>query len=362
MASNRVRLYLIDEDRDYLRSLEDYFVSFCYERISIKTFSKTESLEDFIKKEDKKPDIILISENLYSESVLCENTFLLRLSDDTGNDEKKGIYKYSTGYEIESFVLSNLSDEKKFSFGENTKTCTISFFSPQGGSGKSMLSLLFATGLAALRKKVLYLPMEHFSDTDLYIDNDNEHSMSHIFLYLKENKNTAAKIAAGAKYDSAKSIYYYSPAINPFEITDMEKAELDNLFFELKNNLDYDYIIIDIESGVFPEFNTYITLSDIVLTVINNNKSGYEKLRKFIKVLNINESATELINKKALIINKYNEKENIQGHEYPESIFKNTFRINKRDEQIFSDNNFLKIYSEFEMDTGKILSTIINKR
>ncbi|MCR4437129.1 MAG: AAA family ATPase [Clostridiales bacterium] len=314
---SRISLVAADPDEGYIDSLSSFFRSLCPMKLNIHVFTKKEALCDYLSGNGNKTDILLVDPDLLPEEVQKYGIGLIVLLCRTASPDEKTaqpcIGKYQPGDEILNRILelhaaSGRQVQNPLKLPQ--KVSTISVFSPQGGSGKSTVSLYLSRQFSEMGLKVLYLNFESINSTGFFIPqwDGKAGGMSSLLYYLKENrKNLAVKINNIKSLDSRLGIQYFKPAFSSLEIDEITAEDMERLLFELKDTGQFHILVVDTESSVSQRNMALLENSEcIVFPIIQDSMAKY-KLELFQKDIGkiYPEDGSKILGKILPLINKY---------------------------------------------------------
>jgi len=163
-------IILADSDENYIKHLGQYLRNCCHGNFNIDIFTQSDTLQKYLSDNSNETDILLMTPEFLSllSEKHSEYTVLLLASKKTlcHSGAHKYIFKYQPASKISDIILEvysrQLLDVDKMEKSGND-TVLVSIFSPQGGSGKSVMSITLCTALSHMGKKTLYLNMDQFA-------------------------------------------------------------------------------------------------------------------------------------------------------------------------------------------------------
>ena len=187
---------------------------------------------------------------------------------------------------------------------EKKQTETIMIYSPAGGTGTSTLSLIIAETIAKRHKRVLYLSTENIQSLSVYLG--SEHFMS------KELERKIALKAFDAVSElknelvEAGGVYYVPPIRQAAAVLGIREEHYIHLIQKIRESNDFDYIVVDTDSGLTSEKVSMMVCADRVAVVAAQDRISAKKLDIFLDNIDCSDTG-----KFMFICNKYRgEKEN----------------------------------------------------
>ncbi|SCY84540.1 AAA family ATPase [Alkaliphilus peptidifermentans] len=310
----KLNLAIVDSDTDYLRALEHYLMNNFSQRFHVSFFTQIEYLWEVLDKEDHRIDILLINPLMYTEAIEKSNIKLIILLIEgilsTTLDGFPYIKKYQLGNQIAASILNLYIETYPNQYlkpEDKAKTTIIGVYSPVGGSGKTTIAILASYIHAQRGKSVFYLNLENVPSTAVYFEDMKSQNISNLFYYLKnKKKNILLKIEGVRQFDTTLGIHYFPPVERLADFEEISWEEIVLLVNTLKESNQYDYIIIDFDSGINMKKWNQISLCNRLLLVLNQDISSQIKGNSFIKEIDRFSADEELFSKDniQLVINK----------------------------------------------------------
>lgn len=275
-----IRIVIADSNKEYMeyfrRAAEINYAS----QLEISLFSKEDSLKKCLI--EKKCDILLISETM--EQALEEyNCGKLLLTEDKGVERKNGcraVYKYQKIEEIYRVIVSEyaeLKEKEGIVFKKKGNAKMISVLSAGGGTGKTTVCFALAKLLCSMKKEVLYVPLEQFSNLNYMYPGDETQSLSNVFYAAKERKHTLSIRMKNMIRRGMDGMLFLRPLDSPAELEQMT-AEDWNFFLDALASVEcIDYILLDHVPGVFPNFREILEKVSSICFVADSSLTGLVK-------------------------------------------------------------------------------------
>ncbi|HEY9062465.1 MAG TPA: AAA family ATPase [Pseudobacteroides sp.] len=309
----KLNLVIADSDEEYLNGVVGYLTEKYLERFKILSFSDKQSLSSFINNCSDKPDILLVSPELYFEDIVKTGITLVGiLSSGRLQTDYKGfeiVYKYQLGENLVKNIINLYSDRSSEIIIPNARreAKVFAVYSPNGGSGKTTVSYGCSVKSVQHGKKVFYMNLEESPSTPLFFDVKGQYNLSHVFYYLKsKNKSLSLKIEGIRAVDQETGVHYFNPPVNNLELLDIEPSEYINLISHMKEMNQYEVIYIDMPCFLEKRMMSVLEAADKILYVLNPNRLSMIKLQNFIRGLDILDKAWKesILFKTEFILNK----------------------------------------------------------
>lgn len=313
---SRLRLIIADTDEYYSSSLLEFITLNYPDRLQADTFTTPAALNSFIFENITALDILLLSPELFCMQIPTDKfKAVIILSDGKLTKETLNfnqIYKYQSGDKLVSSILSiyaeKTSDEVITAQGSGLSKL-IAVYSPSGGSGKTTLSAGMCINYSCSGFKVFYLNLENYPSTDHFFLSDNGPGISHMLYHLKDkSRNLGLRFEGIRCIDNISRVHFFSPPESVREIEEINAYELKQLLSLLKQNKQYDIIMIDMSSSLNSLNMEILKECDRILLVIPDEHISDLRTQMFIKELGIIEqkNCTPFSEKITLVFNKCN--------------------------------------------------------
>ncbi len=333
----RMSIIIVDNDIEYLANLEKFLLVNYPQRFELFTFSSADKLTDFFKHKQS-IDILIISSQIYRKDmktvkaelslilledsnfrapkagVLSPNCERLSAEGERQSAEVTGvietIYKYQHMDKLVSEIIRLYSEKslKNISITGQGNTRVVGVYSPSGGTGSSSIAAGCSILCAGRGVRSFYLNMEVIPSTDLFFNGDCARTFSNVIFHLKgKGDNLQLKLEGAKCVDTKSGVHYFKPPESILELNELTDLEIEYLVSGLKNSAVYDYVFIDMSSGL-NSFNTAILpLADVILLVIDQDRRTMIKLEKFRAGLNLLEhkSGIGIANRIIPVLNRF---------------------------------------------------------
>ncbi|MBS3680364.1 AAA family ATPase [Ornithinibacillus massiliensis] len=309
----KIRIVITDTNVDYLQSLASFIRNEGGNNQFLVTyFSKEETLSSYLK-QGEMVDILLVSSEI-SIPRIQRDMFVILLEDDllkVKNTSMPSVYRYQRLDQLVSNILG-LYYEKNEEAGRllqrNNQTKIFSFYSPNGGVGKTTTAVNFSKQLALNDAKVFYLNLETFNTTKLFLSDDNENPSLQIFYYAKTaSGQLLSKIEKLRRHDPHAMVDFFDIEINAQELLELSGNEIERIVNGLLETDAYDYIILDLDSSIHERNLMAMKESDTIFWILANDSVGPLKTKSFLEEEEKFFGRENVMkDKMSLIINKFN--------------------------------------------------------
>ncbi len=304
----KINLVLADSDSAYLERLSRY-IQETHTQFDLYSFSSVEYLENYLKTQGIRIDILLCSADLFTESVKSSDSVIkIVLSDGTydSNDEYEHVNKYQKAENIITSILvkyAELTGRTDSAAGRHKDTKIIGVYSPVGGSGKTTISVALGKALTECGKKVLYLNYEGICSTaDFFTANSG---MSDVFLAaMSKNGNAGLKITANKVNDPLTGIDFVGCAESMLEFNELTAEQLCRIITQTDAMNEFDCIIVDFDSALSNDKISMLSVCDRIVIPFTLSSVSAVKINYLIKESRLHPELGEIISKAVFAANQ----------------------------------------------------------
>lgn len=249
----KIRLAILDCDRDYQKRLADAFRELYPDEIELYSFTEKNSALEAIR--TTKIDFFLMNDNFGIDLDLlpprCSFAYFLDAANIFEFNEQRAVSKYQKTEQIYKQILAIFSEQVDVKLDIPTGECAvIAFTSVGGGVGSSSEAAACAIHYATRGKRVLYLNLERFGSADMFFSGQGQFDMSDvIFAFRKGRANLPLKLESCVKQDK-NGVFFYSAAKNALDMMELTADDTVLLINALKKGDKYDCIILDMDFGI----------------------------------------------------------------------------------------------------------------
>lgn len=324
----RIRLVVLDSDKNYLSRLSVVFTNKYADKIEFYSFTdekmamgslSTGRIDVFLANELFAIDVDAIPER-------CCFAYIVENAEIESIRSQRAIAKYQRADLFYKQILSLYAEKAMtvtgYKISDASQARVVSFVSFGGGDGSSTTAAAFAIYAAKSGKKVLYLNMEQFGSSEDFFSGEGQFDFSDVIYTVKSKKsNITLKLESAVKQDASGVHFYSSPKV-ALDLMELNDAELQGLLNELCISGNYDYIVVDMDFSFGKKvINTLGTSSKVVFvndgTEVSNTKfeRGYQALKLYEQQNNVT-----ILARAYLFYNKFSNKvcKTIEGLEIRE--------------------------------------------
>ena len=284
----KLNIVIADNDDLHMRRLVNYLTDE-NKQLKICSFTEKESFIKYLEESSQRINILLFSEDMYSEEVRNKKADLKMKLTDGGvavDSEYKSISKYQKADDFIHEVLVAFSEETgstdAFNTADSDNAKIISVYSPVGGCGKTVIALAVSKILSMMGRQVLYLNFEGVSSVGNVLHGMGMHNMSEVLLAAKDkHSKLGVKIIQCEEVHPETGIHFINMQECAAEFSEMTPAELKKIAVEAKEIGQYDYIVIDMNSAYCDDVFSVLDVSYKILVPYLLTKSSVYKMNVY---------------------------------------------------------------------------------
>ena len=278
-------LAILDKDEEYVKNLMEYMKQKKEFNFSVVAFTDGAA---YLEYEEVTNVAILLHQESY-DSVLINKSnakqkVTLREVKNVLPSESLSIFKYQSIELIMKEILRLFEgeDTSRYVTAQDGNAMIISVCSSTQEVSTTKIALALAYEYSKC-KRVLFLSFDAFFTTKIIGVKEEMQGISDLIYYAKQkNNNFNTKIKSLISHK--ESLDYILGVSHWSDISELLEEELDHILKELKNQLGYDLIIIDV--GMFANItNGLLTHSDCIYEVLNKGIFYLQKANEFHRQL-----------------------------------------------------------------------------
>lgn len=280
-------IIIADKEGSYIDALEEKFVSELGCKAEIEIITEEEYFDSYFSVA-RSVEILIIGEEFYCEALRRHNiqqVFLLTEENERDSESwVTSLYRYGSVEEIYNEILGKSRELLLNKDEREEKTQIIAFYSAIGGCGKTMLSMAAAKYLSSQQKRVFYMSTETIQSFAYFLEQDSGIPRE---LY-KRMRLEQENIYVTAKSNLRNEAFTYLPPLK----TSLESFQIgmdfwENLLESCKESGDYDYVIVDIESGYELRKLQLLQKADKAVIVIMQDRLSTAKMEYMLNNLDM---------------------------------------------------------------------------
>jgi len=288
------RVIIADTDVNYVIPLQFKFVEDFFEKVELEIITEENYFNELFST-PQRADILIISENLYDQSVHRHNISHVFLMTEQYEEEQTAdlnvnrIFKYTSIKEIFNEITGKSAEVLKTTQSGKQETQVILVYSASGGTGKTTIAMGVSASLTKNYKRVLYINAARLQCFQHMLENSTAITAADVYAKLT---NATDNIYSEIKHVIRKELFSYLP---PFKASLMslglQYSVYEKIILSAKKSGEYDFIIVDADVSFDEEKAAILNIADKVLIITKQTLASV--LATNILVSNINGSSAE---------------------------------------------------------------------
>lgn len=299
-------MILADHDKLYLKQLSNYFMEKA-PQLELNVFTDENRLLEYLLNHPL-IDMIVVGDEWASlpEIIQIQNAVKIVLSATMSTvDGFEVIKKYQKTEALLNEILlkyAENTDSVEVITGKS-HTRTAAFYSPAGGTGKTVLALGMASACARAGLRTLYLNLETI-DSVKEVLAQTPGSLSDVFLAIKtKGMNVGIKLASCIGQEPAAGFYYLTGVDSISEYEEITGTDLAGLLEAVKSLAEYDVLILDMDSCFYEKTRIILEHADIIFVPTLSDEGSVSKLRRFLDEISLHDIYNSLFEIMRLVVN-----------------------------------------------------------
>lgn len=302
----KLKIIIADNDMDYSQRLFSA-LEHKYSNLDL-TLSDGEGFGKLLQK--RVYDIALFDVSAYSPDISLKNVKLPLVLLDEDMDESiklsNEIGKFIIKYQhVEVMYREMIGYFSEMGNGQTLNSGSISsqlicFYSPAGGTGKTVISCSAAEMIANRGKRVLYLDFEDIASYGLLLDAKTGKGLDEIIYQLDKGINMPMKISSLVR-KSQSGVMYFDMFSNIMDVTEITDEKMSVLLDTLMTADICEYIVVDMNTSLKGINSIIMDKADKIILVETPDIICGEKLRRFCEQKSMFE---DYFSKAAVVRNK----------------------------------------------------------
>lgn len=300
--NKKPRIVVVDTDINYIFALETKFVEEFFGKVDIEIITDANYYRSLFES-PQNIDIMIVCEKMYDTNLLkhnIENIFVMTEQDGdsyTAQLSANLMYKYTNIKEIFNKIVGISADSLKLEKIEQ-ESKLVMFYSANGGTGKTSIALAISEALSKNYKKVLYINASYLQSFASHFKEMTPILSRELYTnFPLDSQDLYSELKAQIKKEQFSYLPPFKAAIISLDIDFSVYAKLAE---SAKKSDEYDYIILDVDSGFDDEKAKLMELCDKVIIV--SEQSAASVYATNLLVSNISKVNTD---KFSFICNKY---------------------------------------------------------
>lgn len=356
----KIKLALLDKDKNYLERLSTVFLNKYPDRIEFYSFSDSKVALQCV--QSGKVEVFLANEQFeVNVADIPENTCFAYIAENAETEEIHGqrtIFKYQRAETFYKQILDFYAENTTkvisgYSSNHQNTTEVISFGSFSGGTGCSTVAAAFCIYAVRRGARVLYLNLERFGTTDSFFHGEGQTDFGDLLYAVKSKRNNLnIKLESTLRQDASGVYFYASPKV-ALDLQEMDETDVKTLLDELCASGRYDCIITDIDLDLNPKVEKILEYSSKIVFVSDGTDISNMKLERGLQTMRLwaQQKNEVLMSQAYLYYNKFSNKTSkaVQGLDMEELGGVPRFEhatTQQVIEQLINIPNFAKLYSK----------------
>lgn len=288
------RIIIADTDVNYIIPLQLKFSEDFFEKVELEIVTDNEYFETLFST-PQRADILIVSEELYSQSMQRHNISHIFVMNEQYEDEQTAdlnvnhIFKYTSIKEIFNEITGKSADVLKLDKASKQETQVVLFYSASGGAGKTTVAMGVSASLTKNYKRVLYINAARLQVFQHMLENHSAITAAEVYAKLA---TATENIYSDIKHVIRKELFSYLP---PFKAALMSLginySVYEKIIVSAKKSGDYDFIIVDADVSFDEDKADLFNIADKVMVITNQSLASV--LATNILVANINGASAE---------------------------------------------------------------------
>lgn len=288
------RIIIADTDVNYIIPLQLKFSEDFFEKVELEIVTDNEYFETLFST-PQRADILIVSEELYSQSMQRHNISHIFVMNEQYEDEQTAdlnvnhIFKYTSIKEIFNEITGKSADVLKLDKASKQETQVVLFYSASGGAGKTTVAMGVSASLTKNYKRVLYINAARLQVFQHMLENHSAITAAEVYAKLA---TATENIYSDIKHVIRKELFSYLP---PFKAALMSLginySVYEKIIVSAKKSGDYDFIIVDADVSFDEDKAALFNIADKVMVITNQSLASV--LATNILVANINGASAE---------------------------------------------------------------------
>lgn len=306
----KIKVSIVESDKNYLERILDGFSGKYADKLEVYAYSSLEQMQS-----DKSvvADIYMICDSYsFDKKDFSDKSVVVYFVDSKEIETLRGektIAKYQKLDEIYRQISDLYADISgivvKEKHGDGNLQIYL-FTSGMGGVGKTTLAVGAAHNLAMKGKRVLYIPLEVYGNSDVHFERTKNGDLGNVIYSIKSKKsNLSLKLSTIIESNFAGVAYISSPQ-NSYDVGSLTKEDIEILLNEIAALNQYEYVIFDTDAGIGRMLADIAALATRIIYVTESTKTAIYKEINYIKSMKLLEhkNSSTIVSKMVTVANK----------------------------------------------------------
>ena len=308
----KLKLGIADSDKVYLDRLTRLLSRKYKNQVETYSFSDGKSISESIR--SNRINVLAASPNIEIDQSkiadFCMFAYLVDVKSIAEYKNQKAICKYQKVDQIYKQVLGlyseKLADKVRYKNSGVEKSSISLFVSGYERAGATTMAAAYATRLAGLGKKTLFLNLKQFGSSEKIFSAPGEYTFTDAIFAVKSKKaNITLKLESIVK-QSNSGVFFYDSCKNVLDYTEVKADELRMLLDEIRSSFGYEHIVI-VSDFYFSDKTIFLMeyADEIILVSDSNTISGPQMIKRKEAIINIEKrKSISITDKMRIILNK----------------------------------------------------------
>lgn len=274
----KIRTLILSSSKYFIESFGTYIMNCNDIGFDFQLFTDERAMENYLSIHTV--DLILADERFWKDE-FPKDCIAVSISSVTKLNTDKNYHEvniYQRGLDIlqdlqRIFVLAN-----KNGIGEDKNYKIVSFYSPQGGTGKTVLAYICSM-LCAKDNPSLYLNFEEFGSCEHLYTMDFEIGMEQIIYTIKDKRESGEIISNALKKDK-RNVMVMPSVKNISDFIEITPEDIEIFIKKTAEVSGTEYLFIDMSGGLTQCNKKIMELSSIVFWVFSDDVIGNNKINR----------------------------------------------------------------------------------
>lgn len=272
----KARIVIADNDINYVIPLQQKFVEYYFNKVNLEIISDKDYYRNVFS-EPQTIDVVIVSESLFDQSLNRHNIGKIIVLSESADAESNSnydvctLYKYNSAKDIFNRITREIARVVDINSEKQENTKAIMVYAAGGGMGKTTISMGLAENLASNYYKVLYINASYLNTFQGYLDNNSPILEPTLYSKITSDEDPYACLKSCFR----KEAFTYLPPFKAALISLGLKFDIyEKIVLSAKESNEYDYIIVDVDSGYNESVANLMGKSDKVFLITKQDSKS----------------------------------------------------------------------------------------
>lgn len=288
----KIRIVVCSENRYFVDSFSSYMMKHGESGLEFAFFTERKAVIPYLS--SRVIDLILADELFFHEYEIPVKCVPICISNQT-RIHTEGSWQELNIYQRGVDILGDLQKIAAVMTNKKEKAITekdykiVAFYSPQGGTGKTVLAYICAL-LYAQNHTSIYLNMEEFGYTDHLYQVEFETGMEEVMFAIKDRRDTSVSLSNALKKEK-RNITVLPTMKNIRDFLGMTAEDIQILFQKIFEITGKGCLFLDLSGGLSERNRILLESSDKIFWVFQEDSCGKGKMERMKKDESMQESS-----------------------------------------------------------------------